>query len=361
MSKLKTWMALAAVLLLVLVLSAGNVAAAGKSDVIGLVFIDDNMNGTWDVGEDGYCGEWQYDDDQETERYVGTTVSIVTPSYEVINRETAAYREPEKDQTVVCSCQDTLVDGEWNSNQVRPCHGTWGIPRVVNDTYLTISVAAPEGYVVTSTNPQVFLTGEDTHFVDFGLAPIGATATVTETVVGGIGGGYSPAEADAAVDEAVAESTPTTYQMSVGDSLGVPGLVFIDNNLDGVWQPGEAGYGGELTWIEDDLMEKYVGATIMLISPAYDEFTLTSGAYRELEEGETHFCTPQDLFIDGERNLNPVRPCSGAWGLPTWMEDVRWEVWLTAPAGYTITSPNPQYYITGSGQMPIDFGIAPVS
>lgn len=350
MFKVKQLLVLAMVLLVVLVLTTGSVAAEGKSDVLGLVFIDDNMNGVWDVNEAGYGGEWQYDDAQELERYVGTTVTVMTPSYETFGIETAAYRTPDENQVEVCSRQDTLVDGELNPNPVRPCSGTWGLNRVVNDTYLTISVAAPAGYVVTSENPQIYLTGEDSHFVDFGIAP------ATKAAFTGTGG---PLPAEAAAETAFEASVPTTYQMSVGDGLGVPGLVFIDDNRDGIWQPGEAGYGGELMWVEDEEVEKYVGATITLIAPSYDEYTLTSGAYRELEDWETAACTQQDLFVDGKLNPNPVRPCSGAWGLPGWDNDVRYEVWLTAPEEYVITSPNPQYYTTGSGQMPIDFGIAP--
>jgi hypothetical protein len=350
-------MILAAILLLVLALTAGSVAAEGKSDVLGLVFIDDNMNGVWDVGEAGYGGEWMYDDVQETERYVGAIVTVTTPSYEEFAVETAAYREPEKGQEVVCACQDTLVDGELNPSPKRPCAGTWGLNRVVNDTYLTISFMAPAGYVGTSENPQIYLTGEDTYFVDFGIVPLGKSAKSAKV---------APAPAEVAAEEAFVEqvaavAAPATYVMDVGDGLGVPGLVFIDDNRDGVWQPGEAGYGGELKWVEDEEVTKYVGATVTLISPAYDEFTLTSGAYREMEDWETNTCTPQDLFIDGKLNANPVRPCSGAWGLPGWVNDTRFEVWVTAPEGYVVTSPNPQYYTTGSGQMPIDFGIAPAA
>ncbi len=35
-------------------------------------------------------------------------------------------------------------------------------------------VTAPEGYYVTSENPQYFFTGNDTNWVDFGIAPIEA-------------------------------------------------------------------------------------------------------------------------------------------------------------------------------------------
>lgn len=352
MLKARKWVAFVLVLLLVALVSVGALADEGKSDVIGVVFIDDNLNGVWDVGEAGYGGEWQYDDVQETERYVGAIVTVTTPSYEEFHIETAAYREPDEGDEVACSQQDMLVDDELNPNPVRPCAGTWGLNRVVNDTFLTISFVSPEGYYGTSENPQIFHTGTDTGYVDFGIAPLAAAGT----------GG--PIADEALVDKGVIveEEAPVaeTWTMTV-TGLGVPGLVFIDDNLDGIWQPGEAGYGGELVWNEDSGMNEYVGAEIMLISPAYDEVELTSGAWRELEEGETNFCTPQDLFIDGELNPHSVRPCSGAWGMPSTIEDVRWEVWVTAPEGYYVTSENPQYYTTGTEQMPLDFGIAPLA
>lgn len=171
MSKTRKSLVLVVILLVVTALTAGIVAAEGKTEVLGLVFIDDNMNGVWDPGEAGYGGEWKYDDVREMERYVGATVSIETPSYEVIDLETAGYRALREDEKVSCSVQDTLVDDELNPLPVRPCSGTWGLPRVEKDSYLTITLTPPDGYVVTSENPQLYLTGKDTGFVDFGIAP----------------------------------------------------------------------------------------------------------------------------------------------------------------------------------------------
>ena len=173
MSKARKSLVMVIVLLVAVVVTVGVVAAEGKSDLLGLVFIDDNMNGVWDVGEAGYGGEWMYDDVREMERYVGTTISIETPSYEVLTFESAGYRELREDEKVECSCQDTLVDDELNPVPMRPCNGTWGWPRVEKDTYLEITLTVPEGYVGTSENPQLYLTGEDTGFVDFGIAPDG--------------------------------------------------------------------------------------------------------------------------------------------------------------------------------------------
>ena len=142
----------------------------------------------------------------------------------------------------------------------------------------------------------------------------------------------------------------------------VYGLVFVDSDEDGVWDVGEAGYDGELTWLEDEEVWRNVGATITIITPAYDEYELTSAGARDADyDGETALCSYQDTVVDDELNESPIRPCSGTWGLPGVTEDVRYEVWLTAPDGYYVTSENPQYFTTGSGQESLDFGIAPLS
>jgi hypothetical protein len=353
MLQVKKWIILTMALTLVSIGGVTVVTAEGKSDVQGLVFIDDNRNGVWDPDEAGYGGEMQWDAVIEMDRYVGTTVTIITPAYDEFAVETSPYRAPEEWETVVCTQQDLLIDGEINPNPIRPCSGTWGLPVVANETYLEIWVTAPEGYYITSQNPQYFLTGTDESWVDFGIAPIAAGE-------GGIGGPVT-SDGEDVVDHTPLDETavaPTTWTMDVVGNV-VPGLVFIDSNGDGVWQPGEPGYGGELTWIEDEGVLKYVGATVTLISPAYDEFVLTSAGYVAPEEDETITCTQQDLVIGGEINSNPVRPCDGTWGLSHAGEDVFWEVRLTVPDGYALTSANPQYYNTGSGQLPLDFGIVP--
>lgn len=176
MTKAMKTMTVGLLMMMALVVSAVGVSAASKSDVQGLVFIDDNLNGVWDEGEAGYDGEWMWDEDSEAYRYVGATVTVTTPSYEEITAESAPYREPDEDETIVCTQQDLVVDGEINPNPTRPCSGTWGVPRLENDSYLTITLTPPEGYTVTSENPQIFLTGTDTDWVDFGIAPIDADA-----------------------------------------------------------------------------------------------------------------------------------------------------------------------------------------
>lgn len=346
MSKFKNWTILAVIVLLVLAVNAANVEA-GAYDMQGLVYIDTNLNGTWEPGEPGYDGVWQWVADEELFRYVGATVTVITPAYDEYELETAGYKEPDEGKDVACTRQDlVLADDVINPNPMRPCSGTWGLPVSVEDVFMVVELTVPEGYYATSETRLTCYTGEDA-WMDFGIAPLADGE-------GGMGG-----QTSIAVQEETAVSEPV-FQMEVTGTGFVPGLVFIDDNLDGVWQPGEAGYGGALSWIEDEGVTRYVGATITLISPAYDEWDLTSAGYREPKEGTTVACTQQDLIIDGEFNPHPMRPCSGTWGMGHAGDDVRWEVWLTAPDGYTITSSNPQYYVTGSGQMPVDFGITPI-
>lgn len=341
MSKYKKLALFGLVLLMALFFSAANVSAT-RHDIQGLVFMDDNLNGVWDEGEEGYNGEWLWVEDEATFRYVGATVNILTPAYDEYEVETMGYRELEENEIVICTQQDLVMeDGSLNPNPVRPCAGTWGLPVSADDTYLEVNVTPPEGYYITSSNPQYCVTGEK-EWMDFGLAPIAAAGAASEAVAG---------------EEA--EAVETAFHMTVEGTGFVPGLVFIDDNLNGVWDVGEAGYGGAFVWDEDHEMMRYVGATVTFISPAYDEYEVETRGYRELEEFETATCAQQDLVVNGDINPNPVRPCSGTFGLTHAGDDVRWEVVLTVPEGYTLTSENPQYYTTGSGQMPVDFGIAP--
>ncbi len=173
MSKTRKSLIMLIILLVAVAFSVGVVAAEGKTDLLGLVFIDDNMNGVWDPGEAGYGGVWMYDDVREMDRYVGTTITIETPSYEEFVFESAGYRDLREDEKIECSCQDTMVDDEPNPDPQRPCSGTWGWPRVEKDTHLQITLTVPEGYVATSDTSLLYLTGEDTGFVDFGIAPAG--------------------------------------------------------------------------------------------------------------------------------------------------------------------------------------------
>ncbi|MBK8985566.1 MAG: hypothetical protein IPM39_05715 [Chloroflexi bacterium] len=142
----------------------------------------------------------------------------------------------------------------------------------------------------------------------------------------------------------------------------VTGLVFIDKELDGIWDAGEEGYSGVWSWVEDEEIWRHVGAIVTITSPAYDEFVLESSGPREAEyDGESALCSYQDTLVDDELNPSPIRPCVGTWGLPGVSEDVRFMVTVTAPAGYYVTSENPQYFTTGTDQGPLNFGIAPLA
>lgn len=346
MSKRKMWIVLAVTILLVLLLNIGAVNASHRNDILGMVFIDANLNGIWDVGEEGYGGEYMWLEDEDVFRYKGATLTVTTPAYDEYTVESAGFVELAKGQEINCTRQDLVdFDGDYNADANRPCTGAWGWPVSAKDVYMQVELTVPEGYFVTTANPQFCYTGEE-EYMDFGIAPLAAG-----------GGGGAPAVAAAAP---AAVSAPAPFQMEVKGTGFVPGLVFVDSNKDGVWQPGEAGYDGEWMWVKADKEFQYVGATITLISPAYDEYELTSAGFAEAEEAGDMVCTPQDYFADGKVNPNPQRPCSGTWALPMAGHNIRYEVWVTAPAGYYLTSPNPQFYTTGSGAMPLDFGIAPL-
>lgn len=171
MSTVKKWTALAVIVLLVLVISTATVSAT-RYDIQGLVYIDENLNGVWDVGEPGYDGVYQWVEDEEVSRYVGTKITIITPAYDEFEVESAPYRELEKHEKVACTQQDLLVDGEINPNPVRPCSGTWGLPVWADDVRMEVHLTVPEGYYATSANPVHCVTCIETPWVDFGIAPL---------------------------------------------------------------------------------------------------------------------------------------------------------------------------------------------
>lgn len=171
MSTIKKWTALAAIVVLVLVISTATVSAT-RYDIQGLVYIDENENGVWDVGEPGYGGEYQWVEDEEDSRYVGTTVTIITPAYDEFEVETAPYRELEDHEEIACHQQDFMIDDEVNPNPVRPCSGTWGLPVNVEDVRMEVHLTVPEGYYATSPNPIYCVTCVETPWVDFGIAPL---------------------------------------------------------------------------------------------------------------------------------------------------------------------------------------------
>ena len=142
----------------------------------------------------------------------------------------------------------------------------------------------------------------------------------------------------------------------------VHGLVFVDTDKDGVWDAGEVGYDGVLSWDEDEEVWRHVGATVTIITPAYDEYVLESAGARDPDyDGETALCSYQDTVVNDDLNNSPIRPCEGTWGLPGVTDGIRYEVSVTAPEGYYVTSENPQYFTSGTDQAPLDFGIAPLA
>jgi hypothetical protein len=182
------------VLAMLVVFSTNVVFAGGDGNVYGLVFIDSNMNGVWDQGEQGYSGEWtQYwEGDEYIERYIGATITLSgDDGATAFTLESAGYREPNEDEVAVCTYQDFVVsdgddedeDPDINSSPVRPCAGTWGMIGGENGTVWKVWVTAPEGYVVTSANPQVYVAGSGEPALDFGIAPIGAGGVTTTNAV----------------------------------------------------------------------------------------------------------------------------------------------------------------------------------
>jgi hypothetical protein len=138
------------------------------------------------------------------------------------------------------------------------------------------------------------------------------------------------------------------------DDTWLYGLVFVDANGNGVFDVGEQGFEG---------------ATITLNPGDPDEtITLQSASARALEEHEKLTCTVQDYFgpdgtdddEDPDVKETPTRPCAGTFGIrPAGPKKMVWEVTLTPPAGYVVTSANPQY-IKIAGDTPLaDFGVAP--
>jgi hypothetical protein len=146
--------------------------------------------------------------------------------------ETAGYREAEDHEKAanVCTRQDLEAAHEDGTDQQRPCQGTFGF--ISFDDYVTwnVTIQVPEGYYATSPQTRQFMTGgEDIPLLDFGIAPLGMTPT--------------PIAEPEPVEE-VAEPV-VNYPYFVQGTGFVYGLVFLDTNEDGMWNIGEAGYGGK--------------------------------------------------------------------------------------------------------------------
>lgn len=164
----------------------------------------------------------------------------------------------------------------------------------------------------------------------------------------------------------------TVSTVLAGDDTYIYGLVFIDSDLDGVWDADEEGYSGEWQeyWEDDELIQRYVGTTVTLTAGDEDNpIVLETAGSRILNEDEVDLCTYQDYLVeDGadeddamDVNLSPARPCTGSWGLrPAGDNGTVWKVTVTAPEGYVLTTSATQYVtVDSSGVAPVDIGIAP--
>ena len=193
--KMLKWLklAMAVGVLAALVLGSGATVSAGDdSHIFGLVYIDSNLNGVWDEGEEGYPGKWQeyWDADEEewVRHYLGTPISFFAGDEEnIITLRTAGARSLAEGEQDLCHYQDYLTadgldddeDMDVNAQPIRPCSGTYGLRPAGSDGMVwRVSLTSPDGYAVTSPNPVYYEVGKDTGTVDFGIAPASAGTLV---------------------------------------------------------------------------------------------------------------------------------------------------------------------------------------
>lgn len=156
---------------------------------------------------------------------------------------------------------------------------------------------------------------------------------------------------------------PASASHENDDISGLGGLVYIDDNRNGVWDVGEAGYGGFDGVIEEDdgWVYRYIGTEVTFTpigSGPDDPVVVESAPFRELEDHEKDgdTCTRQDLSDDSEG----LRACDGAFGMISFDNYVTWEVSIEVPEGYELTSDSALRFMTGEKVPFLDFGIAPV-
>jgi hypothetical protein len=174
------WLGLLTVTLLLLVLVAPSAALVDRDFISGLVYIDANENGEWDVGEQGYGGvygvakegkDWVW-------RYRGTDVtftSIASGPEDPYIVESAPFREMEKGEENGNTCtrqdyEDSLDEG---FTAARPCEGTFGMISWADDVTWEVTIDVPEGYELTSDSTLRFATGTDVDSCDFGIVYVG--------------------------------------------------------------------------------------------------------------------------------------------------------------------------------------------
>jgi hypothetical protein len=187
------WIGMVGLFVLVsLSLIAAKPGDSQKEHVGGLVYIDANHNGVWDVGEEGYGGEYGVakEEGDWVWRHRGATITF-TPigsgpgdddDYPFVVESLPHPREDPNDDSytsldhgALCTLQDMpkLKDDE-SYVPVRPCLGTFGMISWAKHVTWAASIDVPEGYELTS-EPVVtfFTTGKDgIPFIDFGIAPV---------------------------------------------------------------------------------------------------------------------------------------------------------------------------------------------
>ncbi len=164
----KLLMLLAALLAALFVVSP---VMAAQGHIYGIVFVDTNLNGVWDMGEVGMPG---------------VKVMLQSANGDTTVDLMSAPNPDEISDTTPNTC-DYL-----NSSAPTPCPGTWGlIPAGETTDWWKVSIVVPAGYTVTSANPQwVQVQAEgSSQLVYFGLAPVGAGGP-TPVLLPATGAGY---------------------------------------------------------------------------------------------------------------------------------------------------------------------------
>jgi hypothetical protein len=147
-------MVLVAVLLATFLVTSPALAATGH--VYGVVFVDANLNGVWDVGEVGFP-----DIEVTLESADGlTSVALMSaPTFDELDEELAN----------MCSRLDPSAP--------TPCPGTWGLrPAGEAGFWWQVTASVPAGYFATTDNPQWVQAQGEGHegLVFIGLAPLAA-------------------------------------------------------------------------------------------------------------------------------------------------------------------------------------------
>jgi hypothetical protein len=147
----------------------------------------------------------------------------------------------------------------------------------------------------------------------------------------------------------------------------ISGLVYLDANENGVWDPGEEGYAGEYGVLKegDDWVWRHRGTTVTFTSIGggpNDPFVVESAPTRDMEDHESDgdICTRQDLEKSLDEGYTAERPCEGTFGMISWADDITWEVTIVVPEGYKLTSDSTLQFRSGEEVPACDFGIISV-